>query len=58
MEYLPHEESHSSFNSSLSLFNAENVGVSVKHGYCEQLYQQQPLLNTYIFKFIPVKIIS
>ena len=43
MAYLPHKNSQPSITSSLNLFNAENVNVSVKHGYYEQFYPQQSL---------------
>ena len=43
MVYLPYKEPHLSVNSYLNLFNAENVDVSVKHGYYGQFYPQQPL---------------
>ena len=38
---LPHKDSHPSVTSCLNLFNAENIDVSVKHGYYEQFYLQQ-----------------
>ena len=43
MAYLPHKECHPSIISSLNLFNAENVDVSVKYGYYEQFYPQKPM---------------
>ena len=50
MSYLPHKDSHPSVTSSLNLFNAENVDVSVKHGYYEQFYPQQPLSENVHFQ--------
>ena len=50
MAYLPHKDSHPSVTSSLNLFNAENVDVSVKHGYYEQFYPQQPLSENVHFQ--------
>jgi hypothetical protein len=42
MAYLPHKDSLPSITASINLFNAENVDVSVEHGYYEQFYPQQP----------------
>jgi hypothetical protein len=50
MTYLPHKESQPSITSSLNLFNAENVDVSVKHGYYEQFHPQQPLSENIHFQ--------
>ena len=50
MACLPHKDSHPSVTSSLNLFNAENVDVSVKHGYYEQFYPQQPLSENVHFQ--------
>ena len=49
MTYLPHKESHPSVTSSVNLFSAENVDMSVRHGYYEQFYPQQLLSqNVYL----------
>jgi len=50
MTYLPHKESYPSITSSLNLFNAENVDVSVKYGYYEQFHPQQPLSENIHFQ--------
>jgi hypothetical protein len=50
MAYLPHKESHPTVTTSLNLFNAESVDVSVKHGYYEQFYPQQPLSENIHFQ--------
>ena len=50
MANLPHKESYPSISLNLNLFNAENVGVSVKHGYYEQFYPQKPLSENIHFQ--------
>ena len=50
MAYLPHKDSHPSLTSNLNLFNAENIDVSVKHGYYEEFYLQQPLSKNVHFQ--------
>ena len=50
MAHLPHKESHPSVNSYTSIFNAENIHVSVRHGYYEQFYPQQPLSENLHFQ--------
>ena len=44
------KESHPSVPLSLNLSNAENVVVSVKHGYYGQFYPQQPLSENVHFQ--------
>ena len=50
MANLPYKDSYPSIISSLSLFNAENIDVSVRHGYCEQIYPKEPLSETIHFQ--------
>jgi len=50
MAYLPHEESPPSLTSSLNIFNAQNVDVSLKHGYFERFYPQEPLSDNFHFQ--------
>jgi len=50
MVYLPHKESCPSVTSSLNLFSAENVDVSVKYGYYEQFHPQQQLSENVDFQ--------
>ena len=50
MANLPYKDSYPSITSLLSLFNAENIDVSVRHGYCEQIYPKEPLSETIHFQ--------
>ena len=43
-------ESHPSITSSLNLFNAEDVDVTLKYSYYEQFYPQQPLSENIHFQ--------
>ena len=50
MAHLLYKESHLFVNSSLNLFNAENVDVSVKHRYYKQFFPQPPLSGNVHFQ--------
>ena len=55
MSYLSHKEYYPSVNSSLNFSNAEHFNVSVKHGYYEQFYPQQPLSENVPFQIYSSK---
>ena len=48
--YLPHKESYPTVTSSLNLFNAESVCVSVKQVYYDKFYPQLPLSENIHFQ--------
>jgi hypothetical protein len=50
MAYLPYKESRPSVNSSLNIFNAENIDFSVKPEHFEQFYPQQTLFENIHFQ--------